>query len=111
MVSDEVSVRVSFMGVIAHVTKEKELTLTCRKDVTLREVLDLAERKYGPEFGRRLYSNSTPPRRLQMHTRIFINGNLVDNGCLDEAVPMAADGPAASPAQVLVYLMPAASGG
>ncbi len=111
MANDETSVRLSFMGVIAQVTKEKELSLACRRGVTLREVLDRAEEKYGPDFGRRLYSNSSPPRRLQMHTRIFINGNLVDNGCLDEALPMAGDDPAASPAQVLVYLMPAASGG
>ncbi len=105
------SIRVSFMGVLAGVTREKEMTLSCGPEVTLRQVLDLAEQKYGEVFGQRVYRNSNPPRRLQTYTRIFVNGNLVDDGALDKPLGPAEAAQGSSSAEVLVYVMPAASGG
>lgn len=99
------------MGVIAHMTGQKELTLASEPGVTLRQILDSLEEQYGEEFGRRLFRTSTPPRRLQMHTRIFVNGGLVEDGALDDPLPFTGDGAAGPSSEVLVYLMPAACGG
>lgn len=101
--------RVSFMGVIAQLTKEKEVALAFDQPPTLRGLLDELERRYGAEFGTRLYRNADPPRRLQMCTRIFINGNLIGEDNLDQALPAPAN--ADGSAEVLVYLLPAACGG
>ncbi|MCZ7562905.1 MAG: MoaD/ThiS family protein [Burkholderiales bacterium] len=103
------AVHVSFMGLIAYVTKEKELALEFAATPTLRGLLEELERRYGADFGVRVFRTSTPPRRLQMCTRIFVNGNLVDEQALDAPLPLAAE-PGAPP-KVLVYLLPAATGG
>jgi molybdopterin converting factor small subunit len=105
------SVRVSFMGVIANVTGQKELTLASEPGVTLRQVLESLEEQYGEEFGRRLFRTSNPPRRLQMHTRIFVNRQLVEDGALDDPLPFAGDAAVPASSEVLIYLMPAACGG
>ena len=101
------SIRVLFMGVIANVTGQKDLLLPLESGVTLRAVLDRLEERYGPEFSQRVFRSPTPPRQLQMHTRIFVNGSLASDETLDAPLPAAE--PAAS--EVLIYLMPAASGG
>ncbi len=102
-------VRINFMGVIAAVTGKKELALSFTGTPTLRALIDDLEQRYGPDFGRRVYRTSTAPRRLQMCTRIFVNGRLVDDRALDESLPSPAD--VKSSAEVLVYLLPAACGG
>lgn len=101
------TVRVSFMGLIAYVTKEKELALEFAATPTLRGLLEELERRYGADFGARVFRTSTPPRLLQMCTRIFVNGDLVDDKALDAPLP-AAHG---TPPAILVYLLPAATGG
>ncbi|MFQ5848014.1 MAG: MoaD/ThiS family protein [Candidatus Methylomirabilales bacterium] len=103
------TIRVSFMGVMRTVTRETDVGLSAAPGVTLREVLDSLERRYGPEFGRRVFRSQVPPRPLQMHTRIFVNGNLTDEEKLDEPLPV--DGGEAGCPEVLIYLMPAATGG
>ncbi|MCC6608660.1 MAG: MoaD/ThiS family protein [Burkholderiales bacterium] len=105
--AEPVTVRVSFMGLIAYVTKEKELALEFAGTPTLRGLLDELERRYGADFGARVFRTSTPPRLLQMCTRIFVNGDLVDDKALDAPLPAA---PGTPPA-ILVYLLPAATGG
>lgn len=97
------------MGVIGAVTGEKDLSFPAAPSVTLREVLDLLESRYGPEFGRRLFRSQVPPRPLQMHTRIFVNGNVVDDEKLDR--PLTSDGGETESPEVLIYLLPAATGG
>jgi len=97
------------MGVIATVTRQKDLVLEAGPGATLREVLDRLEALYGPEFGLRVFRSQTRPRPLQMHTRIFVNNELATDETLDEALPSV--GPEQGVAEVLIYLMPAASGG
>lgn len=97
------------MGVIASVTGQKDLTLAAESPLTLREVLDRLEVRFGPEFGRRVFRSQTPPRPLQMHTRIFVNGTLAGDEALDQPLPAADAAPGSS--EVLIYLMPAATGG
>ncbi|MBI5628941.1 MAG: MoaD/ThiS family protein [Candidatus Rokubacteria bacterium] len=103
------SIRILFMGVIATVTGQKDLVLEAGPGATLREVLDRLEARYGPEFGMRVFRSQTPPRPLQMHTRIFVNNELATDETLDLALPSV--GPEQGAAEVLIYLMPAASGG
>lgn len=103
------SIRVTFMGVIATVTREKDCVLPSRASLTVRDVLDGLEARYGAEFGRRVFRSETPPRPLQMHTRVFVNGQLVDDAALDQPLTAAGDEPGAS--DVLIYLLPAATGG
>lgn len=104
-----VTVRVSFMGLIAYVTKERELALGFAETPTLRALLEELERRYGADFGARVFRTSTAPRRLQMCLRIFVNGDVVDDAALDAPLPAPAEA-GASPA-ILVYLLPAATGG
>lgn len=104
-----VTVRVSFMGLIAYVTKARELELGFPATPTLRGLLEELERRYGADFGARVFRTATAPRRLQMCLRIFVNGEVVDDAALDAPLPAPA-GAGASPA-ILVYLLPAATGG
>jgi molybdopterin converting factor small subunit len=97
------------MGVIATVTGQKELVLETRPGATLRHVLDDLESRYGPEFGLRVFRSHTPPRPLQMHTRIFVNSVIQTDEALDRPLPPGGDG--RGEAEVLIYLMPASSGG
>ena len=103
------SIRILFMGVIATVTGQKDLVLAAEPGATLRQVLDRLEARYGAEFGLRVFRSQTPPRPLQMHTRIFVNKTLVTDDTLDQPLPGAGAEPGS--AEVLIYLMPAASGG
>lgn len=103
------SIRVLLMGVIATVTGQKELVLETRPGATLRQVLDDLEARFGPEFGRRVYRSTEPPRLLQTHTRIFVNRALQSEAALD--LPLPAGGEGRDDDEVLIYLMPAASGG
>lgn len=103
------NLQIEFMGVIADVTKANKLSLDYKDPPTLRELLGELESRYGDEFSTRIFRNATPPRRLQMCTRIFVNGNLVDDRALDAALPPASDDPGSS--AVLVYFLPAACGG
>ncbi|HRA77415.1 MAG TPA: MoaD/ThiS family protein [Burkholderiaceae bacterium] len=102
-------VRVSFMGVIANVAREKETTLSFGQTPTLRGLIDALEQRYGPAFGARVYRNSSNPRLLQMCTRIFVNTRLVDDRSLDQPLPLPAD--ARPSTEILVYILPAACGG
>jgi molybdopterin converting factor small subunit len=104
-----VTVRVSFMGLIAYVTKAREFELEFPATPTLRALLEELERRYGADFGARVFRTSTAPRRLQMCTRIFVNTELVDDAALDAPLPAPAE-TGASPA-ILVYLLPASTGG
>ena len=103
------TIRVVLMGVIAAVAGEKELVLPGDLGVTLREVLDRLETRYGEEFARRVFRSQMPPRPLQMHTRIFVNGTLVGDDTLDR--PLPGDGAGSASPEVLIYLLPAATGG
>ena len=103
------SLRVSFMGIVTSFTGTKELTLDLPEGATLRQLLDDLEQRYGPEFGQRVYRNARPPRALQMCTRIFINEIIVGDEALDEAIPLPQDG--GPQPEVLVYILPAATGG
>lgn len=103
------TIKVVFMGVIATATGEKDLSLSAAPGETLRQVLDRLESRYGPEFGRRVFRSQVAPRPLQMHTRIFVNGNLTSDAELDRPLPAARDEPGTS--EVLIYLLPAAAGG
>jgi len=101
--------RILFMGVIANITGERELTLTIDPSRTLRDLLYSLEQRFGPEFGVRVFRNSTPPRRLQMGMRIFINKNLIDERALDQPVSMITE--QQQSAEILIYFLPAACGG
>lgn len=103
------STRVLFMGVIATVTGQREVVLETRSGATLREVLDQLEARFGPEFGRRVFRSPDPPRPLQTHTRIFVNRAVQSEAALD--LPLPAGGEGRDEDEVLIYLMPAASGG
>lgn len=103
------NLRVCFMGVIASLTREKELPLQFDEAPTLRGLLDQLEARYGAEFGTRIYRNAKPPRLLQMCTRIFVNGALVDETAMD--APLPSEAPSGESSEVLVYLLPAACGG
>lgn len=103
------STRVLFMGVIATVTRQRELVLETRSGATLRQVLDQLEARFGPEFGLRVFRSPAPPRPLQTHTRIFVNRAVQSDATLD--APLPAGGGAGDEDEVLIYLMPAASGG
>lgn len=102
-------VKVSFMGVIANVVGEKETVASFPQAPTLRGLIDVLEQRYGPEFGARVYRNSSSPRLLQMCTRIFVNSRLVDDGSLDQPLPLPAGAGAST--EILVYILPAACGG
>ena len=106
---DIVNLRVSFMGITSSLTGTRELALQIPDTITLRGLLDDLEQRYGPEFGQRVYRNAKPPRLLQMCTRIFINGNMVDDSALDEILPPPEDG--GEYPDVLVFILPAATGG
>lgn len=101
--------RILFMGVIANITGERELTLSVDPSRTLRDLLYSLEQRFGPEFGVRVFRNSTPPRRLQMGMRIFINKNLIDERALDQPVSMITE--QQQSAEILIYFLPAACGG
>jgi hypothetical protein len=103
------SIRVLLMGVIGRVTGEREVVLPVEAGLTLRRVLDDLDRRFGPEFGCRVFRSQTAPRPLQLHTRIFVNGTLVEEDALDR--PLPASGEAPEPSEVLIYLLPAATGG
>jgi hypothetical protein len=98
-----------FMGVIATITGERELTLAFDQSQTLRDLLYSLEQRFGPEFGARVFRNATPPRRLQMGMRIFINKNLIDERVLDQPVSMITE--QQQSAEILIYFLPAACGG
>ncbi len=104
-----VSVQVSFMGLIAYVTKARELALEFPATPTLRGLLEALEHRYGADFGARVFRTAAAPRRLQMCLRIFVNGDLVDDAALDAPLPAPAAAGASS--AILVYLLPAATGG
>ncbi len=97
------------MGPLATAIRARETVLDGGAAMTLRELLDRLEARYGPDFGHRVFRTATPPRSLQMHTRIFLNGTAVDDAMLDEPLPPAGGGPGFS--DVLIYFMPGASGG
>ena len=97
------------MGPLANAIGARETVLAADAGLTLRALLDRLESRYGAEFGQRVFRTSTPPRPLQMHTRIFVNGTVVDDAMLDTPLPSGGDGPGA--AEVLIYFMPGASGG
>lgn len=103
------NLEIEFMGVLEDVTRARTLSLDFEQAPTLRELLADLEERYGEEFSTRIFRNATPPRRLQMGTRIFVNGNIVDDRALDTALPPPAEGK--SSAAVLVYFLPAACGG
>ncbi|MBI4967232.1 MAG: MoaD/ThiS family protein [Rhodospirillales bacterium] len=101
--------KVSFMGVIAGLTGEKERTFSFEEPPTLRGLLDTLEARYGETFAKRIYRSATQPRLLQLCLRIFVDGNLVDHQALDEPLPPP---PADRPnGEILVYLLPASTGG
>lgn len=104
-----VTVQVSFMGLIAYVTKARELALEFPATPTLRGLLEALERRFGADFGARVFRTAAAPRRLQMCLRIFVNGDLVDDAALDAPLPAPAAAGASS--AILVYLLPAATGG
>jgi hypothetical protein len=104
-----ITLRINFMGVIASFTGGKELTLPFDRHRTLRELLNDLEQRYGPEFGARIFRSATPPRRLQMGLRLFINKNLINETALEQPIPLANEsGPTSD---VLIYFLPAACGG
>jgi molybdopterin converting factor small subunit len=103
------SIRVQFMGPLANAIRTRETVLAGDAGMTLRELLDRLEARYGAEFGHRVFRTATPPRALQMHTRIFVNGNAVDDAVLDE--PLSTRGSEPGSSDVLIYFMPGASGG
>lgn len=96
-------IQVSFMGVLASVTHEKQRLMQAEAGLTLRQLLEQLEAHYGEDFGRRVFRAQTPPRPLQTHTRIFVNGRVITDVELDRALE---DGP-----EVLIYLLPASAGG
>lgn len=101
--------RILFMGVIANITGERELTLSVDPSRTLRDLLYSLEQRFGPEFGVRVFRNLEPPRRLQMGMRIFINKNLIDERALDQPVSKITE--QQQSAEILIYFLPAACGG
>lgn len=103
------NIRVSFMGVIAQFTGEKELTLPFNEMPTLRGLFEELERRYGPKFGTHIFRTCTTPRSLQSYTRIFVNNNLVNDEALDNTIPIPPD-PSSSP-EILIYVLFAACGG
>ena len=103
------NVQIDFMGVIANITRTKKLALDFDDAPTLRELLAELERRYGDEFSSRIYRNAGAPRRLQTSTRIFINGNVVDDRALEASLPSSPE--PGSSAAILVYFLPASCGG
>ena len=103
------NVQIDFMGVIANITHTKKLALDFDDAPTLRELLAELERRYGDEFSSRIYRNAGAPRRLQTSTRIFINGNVVDDRALEASLPSSPE--PGSSAEILVYFLPASCGG
>lgn len=104
-----ITLHIRFMGVIASFTGGKDLTLEFGRDRTLRELLCDLEQRYGAEFGARIFRCATPPRRLQMGLRLFVNKKLIDETALDHPIPLSNDSGSAS--DVLIYFLPAACGG
>ena len=103
------NVQIDFMGVIANITRTRKLALDFGDAPTLRELLAELERRYGDEFSSRIYRNASAPRRLQTSTRIFINGNVVDDRALEVSLPSPPE--PGSSAAILVYFLPASCGG
>lgn len=103
------NVQIDFMGVIANITGTRKLALDFDDAPTLRELLTELELRYGDEFSSRIYRNASAPRWLQTSTRIFVNGNVVDDRALEASLP-SSPGPGAS-AAILVYFLPASCGG
>ena len=97
------------MGPLANAIRTRETVLAGAAGMTLRELLDRLEARYGPEFTQRIYRTLASPRQLQMHTRIFVNGSAADDAMLDVPLPPAGAEPGSS--EVLIYFMPGASGG
>ncbi len=97
------------MGPLATTLRARETELAGEAGLTLRQLLDRLEARYGPEFAQRIYRTLAPPRQLQMHTRIFVNGSAADDAMLDAPLPPAGAEPGS--AEVLIYFMPGASGG
>jgi len=105
----KMNIRVSFMGVIAQFTGEKELTLPFNETLTLRGLFEELERRYGPDFSKHIFRTCTTPRLLQTYTRIFINNYLVDERALDKKIPFP---PASSSSsEILIYVLFASCGG
>lgn len=105
-----VDVQITFMGVLADITKTKKLALNFGGMQTLRDILGELEDRYGEAFACRIYSSARAPRQLQMCTRIFINGNIVvDDSALDTPLPAPTKHGAAT--AVIVYFLPPCTGG
>ena len=103
------NVQIDFMGGSANIPRTKKLALDFDDAPTLRELLAELERRYGDEFSSRIYRNAGAPRRLQTSTRIFINGNVVDDRALEASLPSSPE--SGSSAAILVYFLPASCGG
>lgn len=99
----QMAIQVSFMGVLASVTSEKQRHMRAEAGITLRQLLERLEAHYGEDFGRRVFRAQTSPRPLQTHTRIFVNGRMITTVELDRALE---EGP-----EVLIYVLPASTGG
>ncbi len=80
------AVQVTFTGVFASRTGEKQCRMQVEAGATLRRLLEQFEARYGEKFGRCVFRTSTPPRPLQTHTRIVVNNGLTANSELDQAL-------------------------
>ena len=103
------NVQITFMGMLADIAKTKKLALQLDPAQTLRGMLGELEERYGEEFACRIYRNTSAPRLLQMGTRIFVNGTVVDDKALDTPLPAAKEPGAAT--AIIVYFLPASCGG
>src|SRR3989337_409168 len=55
------SIRVQFMGPLANAIRTRETVLAGAAGMTLRELLDRLEARYGAEFGHRVFRTEPPP--------------------------------------------------
>lgn len=99
-----INVHVKYHGVIRDVTKEPAASFELLEGGTVRDLLELMHRRYGPGFAERVLDDRIGVRSYVL---LFLNGRQLDHDSLD-TTRVSGEG---SSAEAILYVMSGACGG